>query len=426
MNIYGVIVIAALALDFLLHTVADTLNLSVLDKGVPDTLTTLYSEDEYGRSRRYVRLATSVGMAERIVLIVTILAFWFLGGFGWVDTGLRGLVGNEVVRGLLYIGVLMLGQTAISLPFNVYRTFVLEQRFGFNRMSPATFVSDRLKEFLLVVLIGAPLLTGVQLLFLHTGSSAWLWCWAAVVGFSLVTQVIAPVLILPLFNKFEPMSEGVLRESILNYARSVRFPVDNVYVMDGSKRSSRGNAYFTGIGRHKRIALFDTLIEQQTVPETIAVLAHEVGHHKLRHITTGLVLGAAHAGIALYLLSFFLGQSGLYAAFLVAEPSVYAGLVLFMLLYTPMEVVLSLGLYAVSRRHEFQADRFSLETSPHPEALADALKKLAVANLANPNPHSFYVFLNYSHPPLGLRLRAIDDYVRSHEHPVSDDRATVQ
>jgi len=413
MNSYGFIVLAAIAVGFLLHTVADVLNLRALDKGVPETLRDLYSDDDYYRSKRYVRLSTSVEVTERIVLLFAILAFWFLGGFGWVDTGLRVLVASEVVRGLLYVGTLMLGQSVISLPFAAYRTFVVEQQFGFNKMSPATFVSDRCKELLLMVLLGAPLLAGVQLLFLHTGSVAWLWCWLAVVGFSLVTQVIAPVLILPLFNKFEPMPDGVLRETILDYARSVRFPVDNVYVMDGSKRSSRGNAYFTGIGRHKRIALFDTLIAQQTVQETVAVLAHEVGHYKRRHITKGLFLTAAHTGIALFLLSLLLGQSGLYAAFFVAEPSVYAGLVLFALLYTPIDVLLSMGLNALSRRHEFEADLFSLETSPEPQALPDALKKLAVTNLSNPNPHAFYVFLNYSHPPLGVRLGAIDACMES-------------
>ncbi|MBN1855716.1 MAG: M48 family metallopeptidase [Dehalococcoidia bacterium] len=422
MNTYGIVVLAAIAAEFLIHTIADVLNVRALDRGVPENLRTLYSDDDYVRSKRYVRIATSVGIVERTVLLATVLVFWFSGGFGWLDAGLRMVVANGVARGLLYLGILMLGYSLVSLPFSVYRTFAVEQRFGFNRTTPATFISDRLKELFLSVLIGAPLLAAVQLLFIHTGPVAWLWCWVAVEGFSLATQVIAPVLILPLFNKFEPMPEGALRKTILDDAGSVRFPVENVYVMDGSKRSSRGNAYFTGIGRHKRIALFDTLLEQQTIPETVAVLAHEVGHHKRRHVTIGLVLAAIHSGIALYLLSFFLGQAGLYSAFFVAEQSVYVGLALFMLLYTPISVLLSVGLSAVSRRHEFQADRFSLETAPEPEALPAALKKLAVTNLSNPNPHAFYVFLNYSHPPLGARLRAIDHYLRSRERTVTDGR----
>jgi STE24 endopeptidase len=415
MNAYAVVVLAALVAKLLLHTVADALNVRALERGAPGAVKDLYSEEDYERSVRYVRAATSVEVVERTLLLAVILVFWFLGGFGWLDTQVRATVDGEVLRGLLYVGSLMAGYVAVGLPFDVYRTFVVEQRFGFNRTSPATFVSDRLKELVLVALIGGVLLAGVQILFLHVGGAAWLWCWAMVVGFFLLTQVIAPVLILPLFNKFNPMPDGTLKNAILDYARAVRFPVENVYVIDGSKRSSRANAYFTGLGRHKRIALFDTMVDQHTVPEMVAVLAHEVGHYRRRHVTRGLLLAAAHAGVALYLLSFFLGRPGLYAAFFLPEPSVYAGLVFFTLLYTPIDAVLSMGLNVLSRRNEYEADRFALATAPEPGGLPDALKKLAVVNLANPNPHPFYVFVNYSHPPLGLRLGAIDEYLHSQE-----------
>ncbi len=415
MNAYAVVVLAALVAKLLLHTVADTLNVRALERGTPGAVRALYSEEDYERSVRYVRAATPVEVVERALLLAVILAFWFLGGFGWLDAQVRAAVDGEVLRGLLYVGSLVAGYAAVGLPFDLYRTFAVEQRFGFNRTSPATFVSDRLKGLVLVALIGGVLLAGVQFLFLHAGGAAWLWCWAMVVGFSLLTQVIAPVLILPLFNKFNPMPDGTLRNGILDYARSVRFPVENVYVIDGSKRSSRANAYFTGLGRHKRIALFDTMVDQHTVPELVAVLAHEVGHYRRRHVMKGLLLAAAHAGVALFLLSFFLGRPGLYAAFFLSEPSVYAGLVFFTLLYTPIDAVLSMGLNVLSRRNEYEADRFALATAPEPCGLPDALKKLAVVNLANPNPHPFYVFVNYSHPPLGLRLGAIDEQLHSQE-----------
>ena len=415
MNAYAVVVLAALVAQFLLHTVADGLNVGALGRAAPGVVKDLYSQEDYERSGRYVRAATLVQVLERALLLAVVLAFWFLGGFGWLDAQVRATIDGDVLRGLLYVGSLMAGYAAIGLPFDVYRTFAVEQRFGFNRTSPATFVSDRLKELALVVLIGGALLAGVQLLFLHAGGAAWLWCWVVVIGFSLLTQLIAPALILPLFNKFTPMPDGTLRNAILDYARSVRFPVENVYVIDGSRRSSRANAYFTGLGRHKRIALYDTMVDQHTVPELVAVLAHEVGHYRRRHVMKGLLLAAAHAGVALYLLSFFLGRPGLYAAFFLSEPSVYAGLVFFTLLYTPIDAVLSMGLNVLSRRNEYEADRFALATAPGPCRLPDALKKLAVVNLSNPNPHPLYVFVNYSHPPLGLRLRAIDEYLHSPE-----------
>jgi STE24 endopeptidase len=415
MNAYAFVVLAALVAKLLLHTVADVLNVRSLERGAPGAVRDLYSDKDYERSKRYVKAATSVELIERASLLAVVLAFWFLGGFGWLDAHVRATIDGDVLRGLLYVGSLMAGYSVFGLPFDVYRTFAVEQRFGFNRTSPATFVSDRLKGLVLIVLIGGALLAGVQLLFLHAGGAAWIWCWAMVIGFSLLTQVIAPVLILPLFNKFNPMPDGTLRDAILDYARSVRFPVENVYVIDGSRRSSRANAYFTGLGRHKRIALFDTMVDQHTVSEMVAVLAHEVGHYRRRHVVKGLLLAAAHAGVALYLLSFFLGRPGLYAAFFLSEPSVYAGLVFFTLLYTPIDAVLSMGLNVLSRRNEYEADRFALATAPEPSGLPDVLKKLAVVNLSNPNPHPFYVFVNYSHPPLGLRLSAIDEYLHSQE-----------
>jgi STE24 endopeptidase len=212
---------------------------------------------------------------------------------------------------------------------------------------------------------------------------------------------------MPLFNKFSPLPAGELREAILNYARSVDFPVKNVFVMDGSRRSSKSNAFFTGFGRNKRIALFDTLIDKHTVPELIAVLAHEIGHHKKKHILQGTIINIVHAGLLFFLLSIFLGSPGLYDAFYMAQPSIYSGLLFFGLLYTPLEMVLSVAMHVLSRKNEYEADRFAAETTHHPQEMVEALKKLHTGNLSNLTPHRFYVFLNYSHPPLLERVRAI-------------------
>ena len=286
---------------------------------------------------------------------------------------------------------------------------MIEGRFGFNRTAPRTFFLDHMKGLCLALLLGGSLLTAILALLEYAGHYAWLYCWAAVAIFSLAMQYVAPTWIMPLFNRFKPMESGELKEAILRYASSVNFPIRNVLVMDGSKRSSKSNAFFTGFGRNKRIALFDTLIEQHTVPEMVAVLAHEVGHYKKRHILQGTIIGVLHAGVIFFLLSLFLHSPDLLQAFYMKQESIYAGLLFFVLLYTPIELVLSIVMQMISRKHEYDADRFATETVDEPQNLIDALKKLSATNLSNLTPHPFFVFLNYSHPPLMHRIQAIQD-----------------
>jgi STE24 endopeptidase len=250
----------------------------------------------------------------------------------------------------------------------------------------------------------------VLALFEYAGHYAWLYCWVAITVFSLVVQYVAPTWIMPLFNKFTPMEPGELKEAILSYARSVKFPVKNVLVMDGSKRSSKSNAFFTGFGRNKRIALFDTLVEKHEVGELVAVLAHEIGHYKKKHILQATIKSIIHTGVILFLLSIFMGDAVLYEAFYMEQQSVYTGLLFFGLLYTPLEVILSIVSQVISRKNEYQADRFAAGTTDEPENLINALKKLSADNLSNITPHPFYVFLNYSHPPLLKRIEALKDY----------------
>ncbi len=408
MTIYGAVILLGLLADYVLHTVSDALNLRALGGAAPESVTALYGPDELSRARRYVREVTTEGICERSVGLVLLLAFWFLGGFGWLDSLVRGWFGSELSRGLAFIGVLALAHSLSGIPFEIHRTFSTEARFGFNRTTWRTFIADRFKGLAIAAVLGGLLLAGLLLLFMHAGSTAWLLCWIVVVLVSLVFQWLAPSVILPLFNRFEPMPQGQLRDAIVHYAESVRFPLQNVYVIDGSRRSAKANAYFTGLGRRRRIALFDTLVEGHSTDEIVAVLAHEVGHYRLHHVTKGLVLGMLHAGIALLLLGFFLNQSGLYDALFINHQSIYVGLVGFGLLYTPVETALSILVNLLSRRYEFAADRFAVDTAPSPRSLVDALKRLSVTSLTHPNPHWFYVFVNYSHPPLVQRLRAID------------------
>jgi len=262
------------------------------------------------------------------------------------------------------------------------------------------------KGLLLAIVLGAPALAAVIAFFAYAGALAWVYAWAVVVAFSVALEFVVPTWIMPLFNRFTPLEDGELRTAISDYAASVEFPVRSVMVMDGSRRSTKANAFFTGFGRNKRIALFDTLIAQHGTRELVAVIAHEVGHYKKRHVLQGLVLSVVHMGVLFYLLSQFLTQEGLFEAFGV-EPSVYAGLVFFGLLLTVVEMVLSVGLQALSRRHERQADAFAAETTGHPEAMVTALVTLARSTLTNLTPDPFYVLLHYSHPPLVERVAAL-------------------
>jgi STE24 endopeptidase len=295
----------------------------------------------------------------------------------------------------------------IALPFSVYSTFVIEEKFGFNRTSWRTFVVDRIKGGVLGGFLGAPLLAGILFFFQEAGPWAWVYSWAAVVGFMLVMQYVAPTWIMPLFNRFEPLADTALETAIRRYADAIDFPLQNVFVMDGSKRSGKGNAFFTGFGRNRRIVLFDTLIKQHDRDELVAIIAHEMGHYKKHHIHTGLMAGIAQAGVMFFLLSICIAHPALFAAFYMPQPSIYAGLVLFGLLYAPVDFFTGILGMVLSRRNEYAADRFAIETTGKGEALVSALKTLSVNHLTHLSPHPFYVFLNYSHPPILSRIQAI-------------------
>ena len=392
---------------------ARLLNLRALTPELPAEFADVYDAEAYRRSQEYARVNTRFHFVEDMFHLTVLLAFWLVGGFGWLDGAVRGWGLNPIWGGLVFFVILAAVRGFLGLPFNLYAVFVIEERFGFNRTSPSTFVLDLVKGVAVAAVIGLPLMAGFLALFTYAGNLAWIYAWAAVVAFSFLMQIIAPALIMPLFNKFTPLPDGELKDVILGYAKTADFPLEGVFSIDASRRSSKGNAFFTGFGKRKRIALFDTLIERQSAGELVAVLAHEVGHYKKRHVLVGTIVSAVETGLFLFLFSVLLDQSGLFTAFGVHSVGVWTGVIFAAILVQPLELVLSVAGAGLSRRHERQADRFAVETTGRGDLLASGLKRLSKDNLGNLTPHPFYVFLHYSHPPTLERVQALETDVSS-------------
>ena len=407
LNFYLVCILAILLLGALLELIAGLLELRSLHPELPAEFTGVYDRDRYARAQEYTRATTRLALVRRTVGLALTLAFLLLGGFNLVDALARGLGLTPVPTGLVFTGLLALLSGAVQLPFSVYATFGIEERFGLNTTTPLTFLLDTLKGMLLAVVLGGPLLAGVFLLFEAGGPAAWILCWLAVSAFLLVVQFLAPVVLLPLFNRFTPLAEDELRTAITRYAANERFAVGGIFTMDGSRRSTRANAFFTGFGRFRRIVFFDTLLERLTTAEIVAVLAHEIGHWRLKHIPVMVGLSVLQTGLLFFLLSRFLDNPGLFAAFGMEHLSVYGSVVFFGFLYTPIATLLAVGVNGLSRRHEYQADRFAVHTGAGAEALISGLKKLSVSNLANLTPHPVNVRLSHSHPPVLERIAAL-------------------
>lgn len=407
MNPYLVIVVFLLVADWLRHVLTEILNLRAATPQAPVELADIYEPAEYARSQRYLRDNTHFDLLHSTVMLGLLLLFMLAGGFAWLDCVAQHASGYMILQGLVFTGLLLLLMKLIELPFSLYDTFVIEARYGFNRTTPKTFVLDLVKGLFLTGLIGGGMLALILWIF-DTVPFAWIWGWAAVSLIQLVLLYLAPVVILPLFNKFTPLEEGVLRDAIEDYARSQDFNLSGIYTIDGSRRSSKSNAYFTGFGKTKRIALFDTLIAKHTTEELVAILAHEAGHSRLGHILKSISLSFATSLVMFGLLAVAIRQPGLYTAFGLEGTPLYAGLVFFGFLFTPISMLLGILGNCISRKHEYEADRFAVRTTGGCDALVTALKKLTAHNMGNLTPHPFKVFVEYSHPPLRERIRALD------------------
>jgi STE24 endopeptidase len=401
-----VIIITA---DYIFDRVMDYLNASRWTNRLPDELKGIYDEEKYRKSQDYSRVNMRIGIITSSLSFLLILGLLLIGGFGMLDGVVRQYTDSQVLMALLFFALIGLASDIISTPFDVYNTFVIEERFGFNRTTLSTYILDKLKGWLLALVLGGGLLAAFVWFYIVAGQLFWLYAWIFFSLFSIFMSMFYSTLIVPLFNKQTPLEPGELRSEIEKFARQSGFKLDNIYVIDGSKRSSKANAYFSGLGPKKRIVLYDTLIKDHTIEELVAILAHEIGHYKKRHTLKGMALSVVHTGIMLYLLGLFINRPELSMVLGGDEPGFHLGILAFGLLYAPVSLVLGiLGNY-ISRHHEYQADAFASQEYD-PEPLQEALKKLSVNNLSNLRPHAAYVFVHYSHPPLLKRLKHLESY----------------
>jgi STE24 endopeptidase len=404
-----IVFLLIISIEFIFEKTISFLNYRSLKDDLPDKLHGIYDEEKYKKSISYNRENARFGFLTSILSFGLIIILISIGFFGSIDGWIRSYFDNEILVSLVFFGVLYLASDILSTPFTLYDTFVIEEKYGFNKTTPKVFITDKLKGYLLTLIIGGVLISALLMLIQFMGQHFWIYFWAVTTAFTIFINVFYTSLIVPLFNKLVPLDNEDLKSAIVNYSQHVKFPIDNVFMIDGSKRSTKANAYFSGLGKKKKIVLFDTLIQNHTNDELIAVLAHEVGHYKKKHVILGLVTSVIQAGIMLFIMSLMIFNPLLSEAFGGSQMSIHLNLLAFFILFSPISHLTGIIMNLVSRKNEYTADKFAAQTYKA-KPLQDALKKLSVNNLGNLTPHPWYVFVNYSHPPLLSRLDALDLY----------------
>ena len=402
--------IIIIIIDFFLEQFLDYLNAKRFDSPIPKSLEDVYDTVDYKKSQAYKKTRYKFGAVSATFSLLLILAFLFLDGFARVDELARTISNNNLVISLLFFGIIMLGLDIITLPFSYYSTFVIEEQFGFNKTTKKLFVLDKIKGWLISIVVGGGIMSIIILIYQEYSENFWLYAWGIITAFSIIMNMFYAKIIVPLFNKQTPLEEGALRTKIATYANSVGFELKNIFVIDGSKRSTKANAYFSGFGKEKRITLYDTLINDLEEDEIVAVLAHEVGHYKKNHIIYNLLLTTLITGLTLWLLSLFISSPTLAEALGVTTPSFHIGLIAFGLLYSPISEATGLIMNIISRKFEYQADAYAKQTH-NAQDLINSLKKLSKNSLSNLTPHPWYVWFNYSHPSLSQRIEKLKKLV---------------
>lgn len=398
------IIIGIIILNFIIDKILNSLNAKHFNDKLPPELQDVYDEDEYKKSQNYKATNHQFSNITSTFSLIVTLAFFYFDGFEYVDNIARSYSENSMVIALIFFGIIMLASDIITIPFAYYKTFVIEEKFGFNKTTLKTFILDKIKGWLMLAIIGGGILALIIWFYEATGSNFWLYAWALITVFTVFMNMFYSKLIVPLFNKQIPLEEGELRTKIADYAKTVGFKLNKIFVIDGSKRSTKANAYFSGFGSEKRVTLYDTLIKDLNDEEIVAVLAHEVGHYKRKHIIFNLFASILLTGLTLYILSLFISNPLLSNALGVDIPSFHIGLIAFGLLYSPISEITSLIMNVMSRKFEYQADNYAKDTYAG-EPLITSLKKLSKNSLSNLTPHAAYVFMHYSHPTLLQRIK---------------------
>lgn len=398
------IVIAIIVINFILNKILDALNAKHYNDPIPEELSDVYDEAEYKKSQAYKKTNYRFGIWSSTFSLALTLGFLLLDGFEYVDNIARSYSDNPIIIALLFFGIIMLASSILTMPFAYYKTFVIEEKFGFNKTTKKTFVLDKIKGLLMMAILGGGILAIIIWIYQLTQEQFWLYAWGVITLFTVFMNMFYSKLIVPLFNKQTPLQEGTLRDKIYSYAKSVGFHLSKIFVIDGSKRSTKANAYFSGFGSEKRVTLYDTLINDLDEEEIVAVLAHEIGHYKRKHIIFNLVTSIVLTGITLYILSIFISNPLLSNALGVSIPSFHVGLIAFGLLYSPISGITGLLMNHLSRKFEYQADNYA-KTTYRPQPLISSLKKLNKNSLSNLTPHPAYVWIHYSHPTLLQRVK---------------------
>lgn len=398
------VIIGILIINFTIDKILDHLNARKYNDAIPKELEDVFDESEYKRSQEYKKENYRFSIFSSSFSLVITLSFFFFDGFKFVDSYARVVSDSTILIALVFFGIIMLGSDLLSLPFNYYHTFVIEEKYGFNKTTVSTFVFDKIKGWFITAFLGGGILAIIIWVYENTGSFFWIYAWSIVTIFTVLMNLFYAKLIVPLFNKQTPLESGELRKKIENYANKVNYSLEKIFVIDGSKRSTKANAYFSGFGREKRVTLYDTLIGDLEDEEIVAVLAHEVGHYKKHHIIFNLIASIGITGFTFWILSLMLENPVLSHALNVDEPSFHIGLIAFGVLYSPLSEITGLLMNFLSRRFEYQADDYAKSTYAH-TPLISGLKKLSKKSLSNLTPHKAYVFVHYSHPTLLDRIR---------------------
>jgi len=392
---------------FIIERYLDHLNAKMWSVTLPEKLKGICDEEEYKKTQLYQKDNNRLSLLSSSFNLVLILVVIIFGGFALIDSLAREFTVNMVIISLIFFGIIGFSSDLINIPFSCYDTFVIEKKYGFNTMTIRTFITDHIKSWFIAILVGIPVLGLITWFYYKTGKNFWIYAWCLITVFSVFINLFYSELIVPLFNKQTPLQEGPLRTQIEEFAQKTGFILKNIYIIDGSKRSTKANAYFSGFGPKKRIVLYDTLSKELTDTEIVAVLAHEIGHYKKKHVLLNLIFSVLLTGLMLFLFSLVVNSPGLSIALGSQNTSFHLGLIVFGILYSPFSLLIGMLTNYISRRNEFAADRF-VKDNFKPEILAEALKKLSVKNLSNMMPHPVYVFFHYSHPPLLSRLEKLE------------------